>query len=167
MGKLKLPFLQEELKRIGDWIKLADQKAAFLAIYYSAIAGLLISNKALIGQRILLVKGLSLSITYILLGLIATVFILGSLFLVLSIFPRLSNRLTNESLFYFGSISGMKYADFKVKIDKLTEISARQQLLEQIFTSSLIADAKMNNIKVSTVFLIVFAITSMTLLILI
>jgi len=146
MKNLSLQFLQEELKRVSDWIKLSDQKTAFLAVYYSAVAGFAVSQKEEAISKFLSSEGWVLNLLYIDLLLIILTFSFGMYFLFSSIFPRLNNSFTDESLFYFGTISKMKFVDFIKKLGTLSAIESKKQLVEQIYTNSLIADRKMKRV---------------------
>ncbi len=112
MKSLNLQFLQEELKRISDWIKFSDQKTAFLAVYYSAVFGFAVSHKSEFISKLLSSGGWISNLLCVDLLLIIITFSFGIFFLFSSVFPRLKNSFTDESLFYFGTISRMKFVDF-------------------------------------------------------
>jgi len=158
MDNLGPQFLQEELKRTIDWIKFADQKTACLAVYYSAILGFLISQKNMILNAMSLTNSLNSIFLYAILFFIISIFTFGIYFLFSSIFPSLKNSFTDESLFYFGTISKMKFIDFTKKMNDLSGVEAKKQLAEQIYTNSLIADQKMKSVKscIKCLFILVF-----------
>lgn len=147
MNNLSLQFLQEEIKRVCEWIKFADQKAAFVAVYYSALIGFLVTKKDIIINNL---RQLDLGRLFVLnsiICLLSIFIILGIFYLFSSVFPRLKNHFNEESLFYFGTISRMRFSSFIERIGNLTEDEAKIQITEQIYTTSVIADQKMNNIQ--------------------
>jgi hypothetical protein len=157
MQVLNLQFLQEELKRISEWIKFADQKVAFLAVYYSALFGFIVANGDAAIQKLLYLNScvLLIDLFVILLGIVS--FSFGVTLIISAIFPRLNNRLTNKSLFYYGSVSNMRFVDFKKKMTELSEDETKEQIIEQIYTNSVIADQKMKGVKRGTICLLLFA----------
>ncbi len=159
MKKLELQFLQSELNRTSEWIRFSDRKTAFLSVYYSLGLSMLIAQKKAIAD-------ISITDHWEILMLIATgiVFLCGVAFLFLSIFPRIKNKLTNESLFFFGSIADMKFIDFHSKMKKLKEKEAIAQIIEQIYTNSTIAKAKMENTQWSIRLLFLFVLLLVTLI---
>lgn len=148
-------FFHEELKRVSEWIKFADQKIAFLAVYYSALFGFVAVNKDLVIQRLLSLDGrvLNAVLFVIFLGIIS--FSIGIVFIISTVFPRLKNGLTNESLFYYGTVSSMKFVDFKKKMSGLPIKGAKEQIIEQVYTNSVVADQKMKGVKNGVICLLV------------
>lgn len=144
---LSLQSLQEELKRVSEWIKFADQKVAFLAVYYSALFGFIISNKNIALQKMLLLNGYASSIALFVALLWVISFSCGVAFVIFTVFPRLKNVFTKESLFYYGTVSNMELVDFKKRIAELPEEEAKTQIIEQIYTNSVIANQKMKGVK--------------------
>lgn len=148
-----LTFLQTELSRVSEWVQFADKKAGFLAIFYSAILGFLLVQKQDVFVHIFFHQNDEM---YALLFLtLLSLIVVGMYFLFSAVAPRLDNGNTDKSLFYFGTVARMKIADYLQEAQKLTEDDARRQLLEQIHTNSVIANAKMDNIKKSTRVLLV------------
>lgn len=161
MEKFSLQFLQSELNRVSEWVQFSDKKTAFLSVFYSAIFGLVLSQKELILQHLVIYqKWMIYFYTFVLLGF-TVFFIVGIFFLFKSIFPRLKNSFTDKSLFYFCHVANMKFIDYSEGINKLTEDEAKKQIIEQIYTNSIIADQKMKNVQnsiKSIVVLVFFAI---------
>lgn len=155
MKNLNSQFLQEELKRVSGWIKFSDQKTAFLSVYYSVIFGLVISQKDSILQNLSIYQNGSLYFYISVLFCVVVSFLIGIFFLFKSVFPRLKNSFTDESLFYFGYVATMKFIDYFEEVKKLTEDEAKKQIIEQIYTNSFIADQKMKNVEKSTISLFV------------
>jgi len=156
MKKLELQFLQAELNRISEWIRFSDRKSAFLSINYSAIFGILISQKEKI-------QNLENWYSCILIFLIILSFFIGLFFLIKSVFPRLKNNFTDKSLFYFGNIAKVKFVDYSKSMEKLTEEESKKQIIEQIYTNSIIADQKMKNVQNSVKCLFILATFMITL----
>ncbi len=164
MKNFSLQFLQSELNRVSEWIKFADKKTAFLTAYYSVIFGLMVSQKEPILDHLTNYKEWMLVFyTYILLGVITSFFV-GIFFLFKSVFPRLKNSFTDESLFYFGHVASMKFVDYSDKIEKLTEEEAKKQVVGQIYTNSIIANQKMKNVQKSIKGFIAFLIFAILLI---
>ncbi len=157
MENFNLQFLQSELNRVSEWIQFSDKKTVFLSVYYSAIFGLIISQKESILQNFAIYqKGLLCLYIFVFLGVIIF-FLFGIFFLFKSIFPRLKNSFTDKSLFYFGHVANMKFIDYFEEIKKLTGDEAKKQIIEQIYTNSVIANQKMKNVQKSTKSFVVLA----------
>lgn len=163
MKNLSPAFLQAELSRISEWIKFSDQKSAFLFVYYSAVFGSIVFIKYDIYSNLLNYKNWQLYLYITLISLTAFLFLGGIFFLLSCIFPRLKNNLTNKSLFYFGNIADMKFVDYIKQIEELSEDETKKQLVEQIYTNSMIANTKMKNIRISTIFLMFLILSSILL----
>lgn len=149
MGNFNLQFLQSELSRISEWIQFSDKKTAFLSAFYSAVFGLVFSQKESIFQHFIIYqKWIFCFYFFILLGFTIS-FIVGIFFLFESVFPRLKNSFTDKSLFYFGHVANMKFIDYLEEIKKLTEDEVKNQIVEQIYTNSVIADQKMKSVQKS------------------
>jgi hypothetical protein len=161
MNTFSLNFLQSELNRVSEWIQFSDKKTAFLSAFYSAIFGLVFSQKESILQHFIIYqKWITCFYAFILVGFIIA-FVVGIVFLFKSVFPRLKNLFTDKSLFYFGHVANMKFIDYSEEIKKLTEDEAKKQIIEQIYTNSIIANQKMKNVQKSIesfVALIIFTI---------
>jgi len=157
MEKFSLQFLQSELNRVSEWIKFADKKTAFLTTYYSVLFGLVISQKDSILNNLINYQKWIFGFYIVILIGITVSFLIGIFFLFKSIFPRLKNSFTDKSLFYFGHIASMKFVDYSKEIEKLTEDEAKKQVIEQIYTNSIIADQKMKNVQNSIKSFIAFS----------
>lgn len=149
MTNFNLQFLQLELNRVSEWIQFSDKKTAFLSAFYSAIFGLVFSQKESIFQQFVVYKNwITYFHAFILFGL-AVSFIVGIFFLFKSVFPRLKNSFTDKSLFYFSHVTNMKFVDYLEEMKKITEDEAKRQIIEQIYTNSIITDQKMKNVQKS------------------
>ncbi len=157
MGNLDLHFLHAELNRISDWIKFSDQKTGFISAYYSIFIGFLISQKGSISQSLLTYDNWELCLYSIIFISVIISLLGGLLFLSKSVFPKLTNSYTDESLFYFKHIANKKFVDYVDDVMTLSEETAKKQILEQIYTNSTIANLKMQNVQKSISWLIVLA----------
>lgn len=157
MRDLTLQFLHEELKRVSDWVKFADQKIAFLAIYYSVLAGYLSSNIDIIVKKIFFSNYDFFAIYIVIFFLDIIFFIFGIYFIMSSIFP-MKNVSSKRSLFFFGTVAKMSLRDFTSDLINKTEFQIKEHLIEQIHTNSRIADKKMVGVRLSSIFLILLII---------
>ncbi|PIZ95989.1 MAG: hypothetical protein COX80_02670 [Candidatus Magasanikbacteria bacterium CG_4_10_14_0_2_um_filter_33_14] len=164
MEKINLQFLQSELNRVCEWIKFSDKKTGFLSAYYSTIFGLLISQKESILNNILNYQKWMFALYLFIFIAVIISFIIGMYFLFKSIFPRLKNSFTDKSLFYFGHIAKTKFIDFSKKMQELNEDEAEKQVIEQIYTNSIIANQKMKNVQISIKSFVVLVILVLSLI---
>jgi len=147
MKNISLNFLQSELNRVSNWIQFSDKKTAFLSAFYSAIFGLVFSQREQIVQNFLVYqKWIIYLYSFIFVGFVFSYFI-GLFFLFRTVFPRLKNSFTDKSLFYFNHIANLKLIDYLKKIEKLSENEAKKQIIEQIYSNSIVAKQKMNNVQ--------------------
>lgn len=158
MKNKDLHFLCSELSRVSEWVQFADKKAGFIAVFYSAVFGFLWSQKTDIYERILNGTGQCPIVYTIVIVALFALLVLGLIFLFLSVSPRLKNGNTDRSLFFFGTIAKLKIADYISDIEKLSDEEAVRQVAEQIHTNSVIADAKMTNVKKSTYVLVAIGV---------
>lgn len=142
-----LQFLQAELSRVSEWIQFADKKAGFIAVFYSAILGLLISKRDEIFIQLFLYNNCLYGL--LLLALLITL-VIGVYHLMCTVSPKLKNNNTDRSLFFFGTVAKMKIEDYLKDIRDLTEEDAQREVAEQIHTNSVIADTKMQSVRKST-----------------
>lgn len=145
-----LDFLQSELTRVSEWVQFADKKAGFAAIFYSATLGFLATQRDQIFTKILLLTEPYTTIYTVVFICLLALLVVGSYFLLTTISPRLTNKHTDKSLFFFGTIARMKIEDYRDAMAELNEEGARRQIIEQIYTNSVIADVKMCNAKRGT-----------------
>lgn len=153
-----LKFLQSELSRVSDWIKFADAKAGFIAVFYSAIFGFLWTQKEDILAHIF--NGTGIYVVFYPVVVVAILLLIpaGIYFLYATICPQLKNGNTDRSLFYFGNVAKMKIEDYLKDVEKMTEDEACRQIAEQIYTNSVIANAKMGSVRKSTQVLVAVGI---------
>jgi hypothetical protein len=166
MKNIKLDFLHSELNRTTEWVKFSDRKIGFVLVYYSIIVGHLISNKEYIVTYIKPLQGLIFwSYGLLLLFTLVSLFV-GIFSLFKSIFPRLKNITTDNSIFYFGHISNSKFADYLKELKSISENDMKEQVAEQIHINSVIANQKMQNIQRSIRFLFLSSVLYMVLILL-
>ncbi len=147
-----LDFLQTELSRVSNWIQFTDQKAGFIAVFYSAILGYLVSKRDEVLSHLFFCS--QDCDIWVLIFFVSIFFLwLGVYHLFLTVLPKLKNTNAKGSLFFFGSIATMKLGDYLVKFENLNDEEARNQLKEQIYTNSIIANSKMVSVQKSTKFL--------------
>lgn len=149
MNKFDLDFLQKELSRVSDWVTFSNRNSVFiLGVYLGVLSYLVSNNNSILEQLFNLQNFWLLGYFFLLIG--AFVFwLLGIYHTLRSFFPRLNNISTDRSLFYFGHVSQIKPIDYIKAFEKMTITDAKKQILEQIHTNSVIADAKMKNVQVS------------------
>lgn len=161
-----LQFLQSELSRVSDWIKFADAKAGFIVAFYSAILGILWTQKGNVVSRILDGTGFWAWIYNAIAITILILILAGFYFLYTTICPQLKNGNTDRSLFYFGSVAKMKIEDYLKNVEKMNKDEVCRQVVEQIHTNSVIANAKMDSVKKSTQVLVATGVLLLLFLIL-
>lgn len=144
-----LDFLQSELTRVSEWVQFADKKAGFVAAFYSAILGLLITKRNDLFWNVFAYHRIHCEYALLVIALLIVLGI-GLYYLFITVVPQLKNNNASESLFYFGTVAAMNAKSYKDAIEQLTEEDARRQVAEQIHANSVIADAKMTSIRKST-----------------
>lgn len=142
----KITHYKEELNRTIEWLKFAEQKLAFLWVYYWLWTTFILANNS----KILNVFVEPCSLKIIPLLWFFTSMFLGIWFLFYVVFPSLKNHSTNNSFFFFWHTAKMKVLDYVNQMKALTDNEIENQLLEQIHTNSVIANEKMTNIKRSS-----------------
>ena len=141
--KLGITFLQAELIRVSEWIKFADQKAWLLAIYYALIIGWVLSKKNEI--YLVFTRGIYYQIFMFL--LLVEFLILWIVFLFLAVVPILKNKSTVSSVFFYWTVANYSLSNFQQELLKRKEVQAKNEIAEQIYSNSVIAKMKMQNIK--------------------
>ena len=130
--------LENNLNRVHEWIRAADNKVSILLALEGIVITLLLSDS---------LASYAKSFQY---NCWNIVFIIASLVLlfisaykaVLAIIPRLSRKRKKLSLFYFGDVAEMDLKEYKKAIKELDESEYVEQVIEQIHTSSIIATSK-------------------------
>jgi hypothetical protein len=115
-----------------------------LSAYYLAVLGLILANKNAIVQA-------NHDFLFWTILVFSTLFFALGLFSIFkAIFPYLENNSTDKSLFYYKHVAEMKVVDFLKKAKNIKYSDKNEQLLEQVYANSVIAERKMVNIKNST-----------------
>lgn len=129
--------LEANLNRIHEWIRAADQKASiFLALVLGTLAlggkdfsGFVISRFS--SESVLLILALAIS----------NVVLVWSIFKALMIIkPSVANNA--KSFTYFGRIAQVSLKDYRKTISRVNTEKYKDELVEQIHTSSKIARGK-------------------------
>lgn len=162
--KIKLNFYQSELVRISDWIKFSDQKSGVILLLYTSVIAFLFSQKNLVLDNLSKFSNSLLFTYHILLFCLVISLLLGLTALIKSFFPKLKNQTSKNSLCYFGNIAQFSYKDFLKSYKKQTKSKFKQQLLEQIYTNSIIATQKMKYVQQSLKRFIILSIFTLILL---
>ncbi len=157
MKNSDLEFLQLELSRVSDWIKFADTKAGFVAVFYSAVFGFLWSQREAFFIRTLCIRDCSAPYVILFIVILALL-VLGIYFLLTTVKPRIDNKNTDESLFFYGTVSQMKIEDYLKDVEEISDEKASRQIKEQIYTNSIIANTKMTNVRRSIDTLVVIGV---------
>ncbi len=147
----KIQILQNELSKVNEWIKFAEQKFTLLSTYYALLITFLIWNRS--DFVFLNLNNCDYITLWILLIFILSI-IVWITFLLISVYPNINtNNLSCKNFFYFWSISSMEIWDFIKWYKKLSNTEKEKQILEQIYINSTIANYKMKNIKKSSLIL--------------
>jgi len=131
--------LEQNLQRVQEWIKAADQKVSIFLAFQGAVISLFFSDtlnwlKVNLNQLSWLLATLSIS---------GVVLIGYSVYKSVSaIVPRLKNHSGKKSLTYFGDIANLELNDFKKKIKGMSDADYEDELIEQIHISAKIAARK-------------------------
>ena len=128
--------LRYELDRNTDWIKFADQKISI----YLAFLGVLVSLfSSKIGSWITNHQCPidSWKIFIIICGML--IFTSGTIYCILSLISKLKGDRKCKGLVYFGDIQKLDFSDYKQKIHLQPQESYIDDLIEQVYTTGVIA----------------------------
>ena len=139
---MQTTILYEELKRISEWIKFADTKAAFIWSIYLAASSWLYSIKEGLSENYSFFTSFTFYSTLIIISLWFTL-------VMLSVLPRRKNGLTKISLLYYESVAIMEPDKFRDQLLTINEGDFQIHIMEQIYTNSKIATRKMKYIELS------------------
>jgi hypothetical protein len=138
--------LENNLDRVHEWIRSADQKASiwltFIGVYITLMFDKYINLATSVYSKI---------------PCNLFLYILGTIFLLISlykgfrvIFPKMSHS-RRKSLLFFGDIASMSLDDYKEKLDKYENNDFEKDIITQTHISSEIAVSKHANFKESIV----------------
>jgi hypothetical protein len=127
-------ILENNVSRISEWIKAADEKVSI----WIAFQGIIITIGAPYLSKEIVPKMNSVGL--VICGIVITLLFCFSLYKSISaITPRLKNNSGEKSLLYFGDIARMYFADFETKITTYSEQEYVADLRKQIYMISKIA----------------------------
>jgi len=136
--------IENNLNRVHEWIKAADQKVSILF----ALEGIIITfifTDVVIWVKRTIETGRCYSV---IVGIGGGILLLFSVYkAVVAIMPRIKRKNNGGSLLYFGDIAKMKLSVFKERTRKVSKEKYEEQLLEQIHASSVIAASKYTHLK--------------------
>lgn len=129
--------LETSLNRVHEWIRAADQKASiFLALVLGSLA---LGGNEFLGYLAVIFKEKPTWLITLL--AVSTVILVWSITKALFIIkPSVANNA--KSFTYFGHISQMSYSEYRKVIDGASRRKYKDELIEQIHTSSKIARKK-------------------------
>lgn len=134
------PELEENLTRVQDWIKSADEKIsiwlAFQGVFVTLLTPYLFTST-------FFVRLFAFCSSQILIFVSVIVFIGYSIFNAVSaLIPRLKNNTGKKSLIYFGDIASLDLEEFKKELKSYSESDYEEDLKKQIYISSKISSKK-------------------------
>lgn len=130
--------LEKVLNRIHEWIRAADQKISiFLAFEGIIISILSIPTINWIGKNYSNFNNTNLILLIVSLFL----FIYGFIKTVIALGPVLKNK-NSRHFTYFGNIANFELKEYKSLLNKVSREDYKDELQEQIFISSKIANRK-------------------------
>jgi len=131
--------LEQNLQRVQEWIKAADQKVSIFLAFQGAVISLFFADT---------LNWLKVNLNQ-LSWLLATLYISGVVLIGYSVYksvsaivPRLKHHSGKKSLTYFGDIANLELNDFKKKIKGMSDADYEDELIEQIHISAKIAARK-------------------------
>lgn len=154
MKDYQLKFSETNFNATKQWVEFADKKASFiLTITLAIFSASLIVAPLLVKDILNLIKGPK-----------ASLIILGAFLLILSFFyifaflkgvhhlfsvvaPRLSPHSKRKSVLFFQTIASMEIQEFKDKISKFSDKDIIDELLDQTYNNSVVAEKKFEKIR--------------------
>jgi len=131
--------LENNLNRVHEWIRAADQKVSIFLAFQGVVITFLFPKLLSWSPRSL---G-SISWASILALLAGLIFLLyGLIKSVCALIPRLKKKTKGESFIYFGDIAEMNFGYFKKGLAKLDGKDYENELIKQIYISAKIAKTK-------------------------
>lgn len=148
----RIETYQASLDRISEWIRTADQKAAFNLTIVLALLGasmLVVETATKVFLRLIgigycnILIAVAYSILFVLYVVVSS-FAIWSLFRV--VMPRTDPKSDTGSLFFFQSISEMSLPEFAESLASLDMSEIRSDLAGQIHEVSLVAAEKYKHV---------------------
>lgn len=154
MEDYQLKFSETNFNTTKQWVEFADKKASFiLTITLAIFSASLVAAPLIVKTISCLIKDdkVSLIILGAFLLLLAFFYIfaflksVNHLFSVIS--PRLSPHSKRKSVLFFQTIAAMEIQDFKNKITKFSDKEVIDELLDQTYNNSVVAEKKFEKIR--------------------
>lgn len=139
ISRFSMEDLQNNLIRNIDFIKQADTKASYLSALLTAVVGFAVSN--------LNTADWSKWWDIILASVSLLAVIISIFFIARVIFPTLKEKLSKQSLIYYGTISTMDIEAYKNKRNKLSKKEENDYIMDQVYITSVIVNIKMKNVQ--------------------
>lgn len=146
---MKKEDLENNLLRVQEWIKSADQKVSIWLAFQGIFLTIIIQY---IANKIRHVKHFDINILLFLTSVTLLGFSIYKAALV--IVPRIKNG-KHKSLLYFGDIGSLSLSDYENRIKKYSEVDFEKDLISQIHISSKIAKRKHEEFRDSLILFIV------------
>jgi hypothetical protein len=149
---------RSELNRTISFIKQADTKVGVVATFFVVLLSSWTLNLQFIRHHHTKLE----IVFYFLSGL--TALFLG-FFMIRCLMPRLKiKKLGVGSLIYYGSIVKMKPKSFIKNRSSISQKILKEQYLEQIYITSIIANKKMNAVRKTIFLILLFALETLLLI---
>ena len=135
----KIQISAENLKRVNEWIRGADQKISIFLAFEGVLITILIPNYSKTITARFTTHTISL-LNEVLIVSAMLAFLVAVVSTLFAIFPRVSNKA--KSHLYFGSINTMGLTRYRDGIKNMTQEKYFEELSEQIYTNSDVAVKK-------------------------
>lgn len=154
MKNSQLKFSETNFNTTKQWVEFADKKASFiLTITLAIFSASLVAAPSLVTDISNLIRESKVSLI-----------ILGAFLLLLSLFyifaflmsvnhllsvitPRLSPHSKRRSVLFFQTIATMEIQEFKNKVTKFSDQDIMDELLDQTYNNSVVAEKKFEKIR--------------------
>lgn len=134
--------LETSLSRIHEWIRAADQKVSILLAFQGVLATIAAPKLYdLVAEAIRSYHPLSF------LALAVACYFSFDSFLKIfhALVPNIHNSHLHRSITFFGDISSFSLQEYQQKLDSVSDVEYRNDLVQQIHTSANIATTKHRN----------------------
>ncbi len=131
--------LEKSLLRVHDWIKSVDQKISIALVLEAGVLAILMKPTYSLFMRLHPTQGWQI---ISLLTISIVVFGAAMLKALIALAPRLRPPRSGSSVLYFGTIAKMDAKTYSKKVKKLKSGEYEDDLISQIYISSVIAQKK-------------------------
>lgn len=128
--------LKFELDRNTDWIKVADQKISIYLAFLAVLTSLL-SPRIMRWVMTHQCPIDSWKIFIIILG--SLIFAIGYLYCIFALISKLKGNRKVKGLVYFGDVRQLEYHEYNKKIHTQSQTEYIDDLIEQVYTTAVIA----------------------------